>query len=414
MPVTFVHAADLHLDAPFQGIDASDDRVRSALVAATYEALDRIVGICLDEQVDFLVIAGDVYNSRDKSLRSQFRFQSAAQRLAGAGIHVFVAQGNHDPAEGWSAGLPMPETVHYFSTARVEAVPFERGGEVVCTLYGRGYSKAAEKRDFARDYNRAPGDRVAIGVLHTNVGGREGYEDYAPASMDELRVARMDYWALGHIHKPDVLSEDPRIVYAGCPQGLNPKEDGPRGCYLVTIDGASVTQRFCPTHSVMWVRDTRDVSSCESISQVRECIAEACERARDRADGRPVVVRLDVVGRTDAHGALSRGTAFEDLVCEVREEQLRGEPWVWIDRLLDRTDAAHDIDMYREAQEFGGDLVRLADEIAADTQRLEEMLVAVLEPLESSVGELDLGMTSADLLARARDVGLDRLEGGGR
>ena len=120
MPVTFVHAADLHLDAPFQGIDASDDRVRSALVAATYEALDRIVGICLDEQVDFLVISGDVYNSRDKSLRSQFRFQSAMERLAEAGIHVFVAQGNHDPAEGWSAGLPMPETVHYFSTARVE------------------------------------------------------------------------------------------------------------------------------------------------------------------------------------------------------------------------------------------------------------------------------------------------------
>jgi DNA repair protein SbcD/Mre11 len=414
MPVTFVHAADLHLDAPFQGIDASDERVRSALVAATYEALDRIVELCLEERADFLVVAGDVYNNRDKSLRSQFRFQSATQRLADAGIHVFVAQGNHDPAEGWSAGLPMPDTVHYFSTGQVEALPFERDGEVVCTLYGRGYSKAAERRDFARDYRRAPDDRVAIGVLHTNVGGREGYEDYAPASMEELRAARMDYWALGHIHKPDVLSEDPRIVYAGCPQGLNPKEDGPRGCYLVCIDGAAVTQRFCPTHSVMWLRDTCDVSSCDGVEQVRESVLTACARARDQADGRPVVVRLDLVGRTDAHSALSRGTAFADLVCEVREEELRGEPWVWIDRLLDRTDAAHDIETYREAREFGGDLVRLADEVAADPDRLLEMLASVLEPLEASVGELDLGMTAQDLLARARDLGLDRLEGGGR
>jgi DNA repair exonuclease SbcCD nuclease subunit len=414
MAITFVHAADLHLDAPFQGIDASDERVRTALMASTYEALDRIVGLCLDESVDFLVISGDVYNNRDKSLRSQFRFQAAVQRLAEAGIHVFVANGNHDPAEGWSAGLPMPDTVHYFSTNRVEAVPFERDGDVICTLYGRGYPKSAEKRDFAKDYRRAPEDRVAIGVLHTNVGGREGYEDYAPASMDELRAARMDYWALGHIHKPDVLSEDPRIVYAGCPQGLNPKEDGPRGCFLVTIDGATVSQRFRPTHSVMWLRETCDVSSCDGIDDVRETVLAACAAAREQADGRPVVIRLDLVGRTEAHAALARGTAFSDLANEVRDQEMLGDPWVWIDRLLDRTDGAHDIEAYREAQEFGGDLVRLADEVAADPGRLDEMLVSVLGPLEASVGELDLGMTAADLLARARDLALDRLEGDGR
>lgn len=414
MTVTFVHAADLHLDAPFQGIDASDDRVRSALIAATYEAMDRIVALCIEEQVDFLIVSGDVYNSRDKSLRSQFRFQAATQRLAEASIHVYVAQGNHDPAEGWSAGLPMPETVHYFSTNKVEAMPFERDGQVVCSLYGRGYAKAAEKRDFARDFRRAPEDRTAIGVLHTNVGGREGYEDYAPASMDELRAARMDYWALGHIHKPDILCDDPRIVYAGCPQGLNPKEDGPRGCYLVTCDGASVTQRFVPTHSVMWLRDTCDVSASQDISQVRGCILASCDRAREQADGRPVVIRLDLVGRTDAHGDLARGTAFADLVSEVRDQQLSGEPWVWIDRLLDLTDATHDIDAYREAQEFGGDLVRLADEIAADPRRLAEMLASAVGPLEASVGDLDLGMTAEELLARARDVGLDRLAGDGR
>ena len=63
-PVRFVHAADLHLGAPFQGVDASDARVRAALLASTYEALDRIVALCLAEKVDFLLIAGDVHNSR--------------------------------------------------------------------------------------------------------------------------------------------------------------------------------------------------------------------------------------------------------------------------------------------------------------------------------------------------------------
>ena len=412
--VRFVHAADLHLGAPFRGVDASDERVRSALVASTYEALERIVALCIAEKVDFLVIAGDVHNSRDRSTASQFRFQAAALRLDAAGIPVYIARGNHDPADGWSAGLTLPGNVHYFGTARVEALPVDRDGERLCTLYGRSYERAAEKRDFASGYRRADGDGIAVAVLHTNVGSRPDFEDYAPASLETLRSARMDYWALGHIHKPEVLCASPAIVYAGSPQGLNPKEDGPHGCYLVEAGSAGAKVEFRPMSSVAWARAGVDVASCTTIEQVRDALRTACERVRADAEGRPAIARIEMSGRSEAHEALVRGTAMADLLADLREEQLSGYPWVWVDRVTDHTGASLDVDRLRVAEDFTGDLVRLVDELLADPSAIAAALAEIRGPVESTVGVTESDLTDEELLLRARDLCLDRLEGEAR
>lgn len=412
--VRFVHAADLHLDAPFKGVDASDARVRGALLASTFEAFERIVALCVAEKVDFLLIAGDVYNSRDRSTASQFRFQAAAERLFEAGIPIYIARGNHDPADGWSAGLRLPESVRFFSTAQVEALPVERDGEVLCTLYGRSYERAAEKRDLAAGYRRSPGDRIAIGVLHTNVGSREGFEDYAPASMDTLRAAGMDYWALGHIHKPEVLCDSPVIAYAGSPQGLNPKEDGQHGCLLVEAGASGVSTEFRSTCSVLWARRSVDASACTGLDDVRDALRREFEAVRDEADGRPAVVRVELTGRSEAHERLVAGTALADLLAGVREEQLSADPWIWVDRISDRTAASLDIDRYRASQDFTGDLVRLVDEIAAGSGAPEGLLAEVAAPIESAVDTIEFDMTPGELLMRARDLCLDLLEGEAR
>jgi DNA repair exonuclease SbcCD nuclease subunit len=409
--VRFVHAADLHLGAPFKGVDASDPRVSGALVASTFEALDRIVDLCVSEAVDFLLIAGDVRNSRDKSRSAQLRFQSAMARLSEAAIPVFIASGNHDPADGWSAGLAVPDTVRYFSTSEVEALPFERHGERVCTLYGRGYGHAAETRDLASGFRRSADDTLAIGVLHTNIGGRADFENYAPASMDTLRAARMDYWALGHIHKPEVLCEAPAIVYAGSPQGLSPKEEGLHGCYLVELGSAGAAIEFRPVCSVAWERRGVDVAARAGIEGVRDALRAECDAARSRSQGRPAIVRLDLVGRSEAHEQLVAGTAMTELLDDLRDEQMSADPWVWVDRITDHTTGSLDIERYRGSQDFTGDLVRLVDEIVADPARLAAMVAEVTAPLESSVGVFETDLTVEEMLLSARDVCLDRLEG---
>ena len=208
---------------------------------ATFSAFDRVVEVCLEREARFLVIAGDAYNSADSSLAAQLHFQSAMNRLAEAGVDVFLVHGNHDPASGWSAGLTMPESVHVFPTDRVGRFEVEVDGDVVAVVYGRSFARSAELENLALGYARQAEDPVAIGVLHANVGSAAGYDPYAPATLDDLRSAHMDYWALGHIHKQEMLSRDPWVVYPGSTQGLNPKETGPHGCMVVELGPSGVT-----------------------------------------------------------------------------------------------------------------------------------------------------------------------------
>lgn len=406
----FVHAADLHLDAPFKGVDAADARVSAELIASTYRALDAIVEVCLARDVDFLVIAGDVYNQAEKRPRAEFAFRRACERLAEAGIAVFVARGNHDPANGWSAGLVMPDTVHVFSEREVERIPVMRGDDEVAAVYGRSFRTAAESTNFAREFARGPSDRLAIGVLHTNVGGRTDYEPYAPCTLDDLRAARMDYWALGHIHKPDVLSDDPPIAYAGCPQGLDPNETGVRGCRVVTLDERGATSEFVPTAAVVWQRANVDAAAIETIDELRGAVLAAADDVHREGGGLPAIVRVEVTGRSSVHSELARPGVLRDLTAEVRSEALEHDPWVWIDRLADLTRPVTDLDALRESHDFAGDLVRLTDALIADQAALDAYVAAAAQPVLSVLDTRDVPeIDAASVLERARDLALDRL-----
>ena len=408
-PVRFVHAADLHLDAPFAGIAATDARVGAALADATYEAFRRIVDTCIEREVAFLVIAGDAYNSADKSLRAQLRFRAEMERLAEAGIDVFIANGNHDPQSGWSAGLVMPENVHLFSAREVDRFEVVRGGEVVAAVYGRSFARAAESDNFALGYKRGAGDRVAIGVLHANVGGNSDYDPYAPASLDDLRAGGMDYWALGHIHKQEVLAENPWIVYAGSPQGLNPKETGPHGCLVVDVgsDGAA-TLEHVETGPVTWARLDIDVTEAVGLEEARALLVAALDALRAQ-EGRASVVRAALVGRSLAHTDLARPGIAEELFEEVRAEAALAEPWLWLDRLDDLTAPPIDLDTLRGGPDFAAELVRIADELAEDPSALQALIGEIATPVAGTLAGYAPSSAPGELLERARDAALDLL-----
>ncbi len=410
-PLVFVHAADLHLDAPFRRVDAADRRVREACVEATFAAFDRIVGVCLERDAAFLVIAGDAYDTADRSFRAQNRFRAAAERLAEAGIRVFVAGGNHDPVLASATPLEMPGNVHVFSAGEVERVAFPDEDDPRCVLYGRSYGRARETSNLARGYRRAATDPFAIGVLHANVGGDDRYEPYAPCSLEDLRAAGMDYWALGHIHQHQELSKDPPVVFPGSPQGLDPNEVGGHGCVVVTVaPNGSPTLEFVETGQLVWERLAVDLTEADTADDVLSAVREACERARTGAGGRPVLLRLELLGRTGAHGVLARGALVDELVAEVRAEQLTAEPWVWLDRVTDHTRPVIDLERIRGGADFAAEVVRIAD--AIDHDSASAMVGEVLEPLQSSVRDLDLELDAAVVVERARDRVLDALLAG--
>lgn len=409
---SFVHTADLHLDAPFQGVDAPDQRVRDALVESTYSALDAVVATAIERSVDFVVVAGDAYNSKDKSLRAQLRFRSAMQRLDDAGVRVYLVQGNHDPASGWSAGLELPGNVRFFDTDRVERIELSDADDrVLCGLYGRGYRQAAERSNLAAGFRRDAADETAVAVLHANVNGQPGFEPYAPCSLDDLRAANMDYWALGHIHKPLELLDSPVVRYPGSPQGLNPNEDGEHGCWVVRMESGRVTgQEFVPTAAVLWARETIDAGPLSSLDEVHAAVREACDARRAQFGGRPVVIRVDLVGRSEAHAALVRGSVLTDLVAELRDEQLGIAPWVWIDRVRDLTRPLLDIEFYREVEDFSGDLVRASQDLCDRPAAAAELVDEALAGIAGAFGSREYD--PCELIERARDICLDRLIGG--
>jgi len=406
--VRFMHAADLHLDAPFGGVDARDTRVRDALAASTYRALDALVHSCIESDVDFLVISGDVYNEAERRVRSQLAFAKAAMALQQAGIPVYVAHGNHDPSSGWSAGITMPDNVHVFADDRVERVAVERDGEQLCVLYGRSYRRSAETGNLAKEFVRDRGDAVAVGVLHTNVGGRPGYDNYAPCTLDDLRSGGMDYWALGHIHKPEILSESPYAVYAGCPQGLDPTQSGARGAYLVSIDGGVTSAEFVALASIEWHLTEVDLSAALRLDDVRDGIADAVDAALASSKG-PAIVRIDLVGRSEVHIPLQAAGALAALAEEAREEALGFEPWAWLDRVRDRTRPTIDLGGLRDAGDFTGDVVRLADDLLADPSTAESIVAEIAAPLFERLGDPSFTVDVTDVIARARDLALDRL-----
>lgn len=378
----FVHTADLHLDSPFQGLREVAPDVAQRLRQATFETFDRIVDLCIEQRVDFLLIAGDIYDSRDHSLRAQLRFRDGLKRLSDRGIASYVVHGNHDPLNSWATTLRWPELVHVFGGATVTVMPVLRGGETIAQIYGISYPVQEVRQNLARDFRRTDPGVFAIGLLHCNVGSNTGHEPYAQCSLDDLLSGGMDYWALGHVHNHGVIfREGPVVVYPGNPQGRHPRELGPRGCYVVEVGhGRNVKANFVATDSVRWSLESISIDAVEDEDSLIQQLETLCDKISDQGDGRDTVCRVTLTGRGPLHGFLARPGVVRDLEQRLRERS--GSSAVWVERIEVRTNPEIDIEARRSGQDFIGDVLRLFDEVKHNTARLNA-LRSELRPLLS-------------------------------
>ena len=137
---SFIHAADLHLDSPFATLSPNNPDLAAMLRSGTFEAFDKVMQLCLEKRVDFLLVAGDIYDGADRSLRAQVKFRDGLKRLSEAGIRSFVVYGNHDPLDGWSSTLEWPPSVHLFGD-HVETLEVKRNGSLLACIQGISYPK---------------------------------------------------------------------------------------------------------------------------------------------------------------------------------------------------------------------------------------------------------------------------------
>ena len=413
MTFKFIHCSDLHIDSPFKGFSSVEHPLAEILRKSTYQAFQNIVELALNEEVEAILIAGDIYDGSDKSLEAQLKFRRGLQKLSDAGIYTFIVHGNHDPLDSWSASLEWPERVHVFPGDRVECLPIENNGMVKAYIHGISYPKREVRENLAQKFSRNNDDGFAVGLLHSNVGNQSGHDNYAPCSLDDLIAGGMDYWALGHIHRFQVLREsNPAIVYSGNTQARHMREAGEKGCCLVTLDkNADPLIQFISTDTIRYVHGEVDLSGTISLDEVIHAVRSKCEYFADQVKQKEMFLNLSLKGRTQIHSELQRGDAVKELQGEIRTYFQGRTPSIWVDIKLN-TAGIYNIKSLREGKDFISDLIVLFENMEKEESFLDlkQALKPVFETWQGKKYFNDLSDKEIkNILSEAKSLCLDKL-----
>lgn len=398
----FIHTADIHLDSPLTGLSAYQDAPADLLRNATREAFENLVSEAISEKVDFMVIAGDLYDGSWKDFNTGIFFARQMGRLAAEGIPVYLQLGNHDAENEIAKKLELPSNVHKFPSNK--AVTFKIP-ELRVALHGRSFKEAATTENIALGYPAPVPDWFNIGVLHTALEGNTVHANYAPCSVAELEAKGYQYWALGHVHEHRIISGASTIAFPGNLQGRHIRETGARGALLVTVSDLEIESiERLHTDVLRWKRLDVDASGCANMSEVVRQVGRALEQAlADTPGDMPLAIRVSIQGHSEAHGELF------GLEVQLRQEVVAqavaiGADRIWIEKVRVETmplQAPQDIAARADAV---SDLQALLAKSPED----EAFLKSLHEELMTMVGKLPLEVLAA--LPELEDIRDGRLQ----
>ncbi len=410
--LTFLHTGDIHLGAPVRGLRSLDADWSQRLQRAIPEAFGRLVRTAIDHAVDFVVFAGDAFDTSKASYGDFRLFFEGLAKLDDAGIPSFIVGGNHDPFTSWSADAALlPPSAHLMGVGEPAFELYRREGEPLCLIGARSYYNQTwpRDRDIAEGISReaaiaalADGDPDAaeapfsLGVIHTGLDIDKGK---APASEADLLARGIDYWACGHLHKRLVRPSfhNPRIVFPGCIQGCAAKETGSRGCFLATLEETPASPRgsleFIPLASVVFERLTVDCGPFRTLTDLEQHIQTEMFSRNGEAHCEDMVVRVTLVGATDLYGYLSDAAVLE----RMRKRLNDAYPNFLCDSIVNRAHPGADIGLRRREGLFPALVMQMADEQRA---RDEEMVnyvqsefvkrgITVPESLSRRIGDFE-------------------------
>ncbi|MBT6275768.1 MAG: DNA repair exonuclease [Chromatiales bacterium] len=402
----FLHAADLHIDSPLRGLDRYEGAPVERLRTATREALRRLVSAAVDECVDFVILAGDIYDRDWQDFRTGLFFREQMVRLNRAHIQVFMIQGNHDAQGVISKQLRLPDNVKVFPSRRAETVRLD---DLAVAVHGRSFPNRAVDEDFVPNYPDAISGYFNIGVLHTSLNGRVGHDPYAPTDVATLATKGYDYWALGHVHARERVSESPRIVFPGNLQGRHARETGAKGCELVSVDAGAIENEFLALDVVRWTLLDIPLDGAERVEELGAAFRAALTPHLAGAADRLHALRVRLSGTTPLQRLESEQPGRMEAEIRAASQDL-GDADIWIEQV--RLQLRSPIDRTREVQrqDAVGELLRLVDALAADPSRMDayakEKLGDLLDylPAEVLAGEPAPHQDRETLLALVYDA----------
>lgn len=412
----FIHTADLHLDTPFKGLSSWNSDLADRLRDATFKSFKNIIDACLRENVDFLLICGDIFDCENKSLAAQIKFVTELKRLSQNRIPTYFICGNHDPLSSWLDILQLPENVFRFGTSKVENYTYKKNNTPIADIYGVSFQNKVVKENLAIRYelsnNPCP---IAIAILHGTIGTAGPHENYAPFRLEDVISKTVDYWALGHIHKREIIHESsPTIVYPGNPQGRDFGETGAKGCYLVEINAGDTPQiEFMPTQLIRFEEVEVVLSEEDKINHLADRIEEAKDTIYDYDENASYILRITLKGRTSLHSQLNKPGEIKQLLDHFNEGQLNQANFTWIDQINSNTHPDIEIDQLRKGTDFPAEILKKFTEYEENSEKLQELFQSIDEELVSPQSKRELMKLSEleqnEILENAKWMLLDQL-----
>lgn len=386
----FLHAADVHLDSPLRGLERYDGAPAEEIRSATRRAFENLVALAIEEEVAFVLLAGDLYDGDWKDYNTGLFFSQQMARLQEAEIRVFLLAGNHDAASQITKVLRAPANVKVFSTKRPET---EILADLGVAVHGQGFAHAAVSEDLAAGYPEPVPHLFNIGLLHTSLDGRPGHASYAPCTVDGLRSRGYQYWALGHVHEREVVDSDPWIVFPGNVQGRHARETGAKGATLVTVDDRhAVRLEHRDLDVFRWAVCAVDLTETAGSGEALDRVRTALDGELGRSDGRPLAVRLRLEGACPVHADLAG--ASDHWVEEFRSvANSFGEGKLWIEKVLFRTRPAADLQSAFHREDALGGLLRTVRDLEAGDEDLAELAAGFAELRTKLPAELFSGLS---------------------
>ena len=404
----FIHAADIHLDSPLHGLSRYEGAPAREIREATRKALSNLIEYILEHRIPLLLIAGDLYDGDCPDFQTLLHFSGQMSRLREAGTRVALIRGNHDAQNRMTKSLNLPDNVYTFSSRHPETWKLPDLGVAV---HGQSYDREAVLDNLVPDYPDPVPGMFNIGLLHTSLSGTPEHSGYAPCTPDQLLAKGYDYWALGHIHRHDIINRDPPIIFSGCIQGRHIREPGGKGCmHIITRSSGEMDIERVELDVLRWVTLEVDVSNLESQSQVLEFLGQRLKDLMDNRDReRLLAVRIILVGPTPAYAQINHD--FYQIQAEIRNlaMDISGQT-IWVEKILNQTTPALDWEELRQSHSPLGDLIHYIDRLQQDPDKLQELgpdltdLRAKLAGTGIDLPDLQDPEQRQIFLSRARDI----------
>ena len=214
---------------------------------------------------------------------------------------------------------------------------FLKDGAPLAHIYGYSYPARSVIENMTTHYVKQDHASVYhIGMLHGSIEGNKDHDVYCPFKVNELINKDFDYWALGHIHKRQLLHEsNPIIAYSGNIQGRHRKESGEKGFYLVEMNEEASTASFISTEEVIW---TDAEVSVEGLHNVSELI-QKCEEiiGEIRQSQRSTCLTICFIGTGDLASSLDTSQTVQDIMDALNDDEGDSSRFVWVVKILNKT-----------------------------------------------------------------------------